>query len=152
MYKKMQQSGTRLALILGALFSVLFLLGSLMFSSEAKSLLNGVNHIDFGIFILFLMIITLCGITLFYWVKKVKKDIGDNKLYLKISGGAVLVFIILFLINRFTSDGSLERTIKNHDISPNISSFISAGILMTFISLMVAVVAIFYFEIKKSIR
>jgi hypothetical protein len=153
MYKYLYTHGTRFALIIAMAISVLFLVSSAIFEKASVKELNNFNHINFGIICALILLLLSFVSSIYFWVKKMKNGFGKSTINSKVSILILGLFIGSFIVYRFfINDAVLDKMALNYGISQNISSAISAGIILTFLSLILSVILILYFEVKKGLK
>jgi hypothetical protein len=104
--------------------------------------------LDVGLYILYvLLFIAVASAIIFPLINSISNPSGLLK-----SGIGVIVMLVLFGIAYAVSDSSLSRSAIAAGLSESTVKMIGAGLIMFYIVLILAVLALIYSEISKALK
>jgi hypothetical protein len=152
MYAYLIKNGFRIAILSATIVSVLFFIMASSLGPNTENLsgnYSSVYQYDLGLIVGLLLIIGTIGITIYFTFKSLTIHKVEKGYLRKVGLIVGSLFIFLMLVLRSSSKAQLGDLMNNYDVHPWINGFISSGIIVSFIAVIIAISLMVFMGIRN---
>jgi hypothetical protein len=155
MYQFLIKNGFKIAVYFSSAVVLIFL-ALAMFTGPRINIESGdysnVSQFNFGLVMAIICLFAIIGISAYFTLNSIFTNKTDKGYLRKLSMGFGVIFIVLAVVLRTSSNASISKMVSDFGISPSIHGIISSGIILAILATIIAVGLIIYLEVRKAFR